>query len=235
MKLISLVVTGKKHDFQLKCTNCVNNVLSLETFKDLPTFENWYENKATYFEKESVQRINADFIKSFLAKITGAVAAAFIYGEYMPTMTVSPNKKIENLSVLLTRPQMEILYSQHKHMIIKGGLGCGKTVIAAAILKKISESLRNDEKLYYICYDSRSELLSQITKDAQTRTDANITPVHNKERRYLSKIMRDILKHEKRTQKINVLIDEYDGEDLDESEAIRLNKIFNGPLKETSF
>ena len=40
MKLISLVVTGKEHDFQSKCVNCANNVLSLETFKDLPTFEN---------------------------------------------------------------------------------------------------------------------------------------------------------------------------------------------------
>ena len=167
MRLISLVVTGKEHDFHLKCVNCVNNVLSLETFTDLPTFENWYESKATYFEKECVQSINADFIKYFLTKITGAVAATFIYGEYMPAMTVRPNKKMENLSVLLTRQQMEILYSQHKHMIIKGGFGCGKTVIAAAILKKISESLRNDEKLYYICYGSRSELLSQITKDAQ--------------------------------------------------------------------
>ena len=118
-------------------------------------------------------------------------------------------------------------------MIIKGGFGCGKTVFAAAMLKKISESLRNDEKLYYICYDSRSELLSQITKDAQKRTDANITSVHNKERRYLSEIMQDILRNEKSTQKINFLIDEYDGEDLDESEAIRLNEILNGPLKGT--
>ena len=41
MKLISLVVTEKEKDFELKCTNCTNNVLSLETFKDLPTFENW--------------------------------------------------------------------------------------------------------------------------------------------------------------------------------------------------
>ena len=151
----------------------------------------------------------------------------------MPTMTVNSNEKMKNLSVLLTRKQMEILYSQHKHMIIKGGFGCGKTVFAAAMLKKISESLRNDEKLYYICYDSRSELLSQITKDAQKRTDANITSVHNKERRYLSEIMQDILRNEKSTQKINFLIDEYDGEDLDESEAIRLNEILNGPLKGT--
>ena len=93
------------------------------------------------------------------------MAATFIYGEYMPTMTVNSAQKIENLSVLLTQQKMEILYSQHKHMVVKGGFRCGKTVIASAMLKKISESLRNDEKLYYICYDSRSELLSQITKD----------------------------------------------------------------------
>ena len=233
MKLISLVVTGKEHDFQSKCVNCANNVLSLETFKDLPTFENWYESRATYFEKEIVQSINANFIKSFLAKITGAVAATFLYGEYMPTMTVNCNEKMENLSVLLTRQQMEILYSQHKHMIIKGGFGCGKTVIAAAMLKKISESLRNDEKLYYICYDARSELLSKITKDTQEKTDANITPYHNEERRNLSEIIRDVLQQDESTKKINFVVDEYDGEDLDESEANRLNKVFNESLKQS--
>ena len=233
MKLISLVVTGKENDFQSKCVNCVNNVLSLETFKDLPTFENWYENKATYFEKESAKNINDSFIKFFFAKITGAVAATFIYGEYMPTMTENSSEKMENLSVLLTRQQMEILYSQHKHTIIKGGFGCGKTVIAAAMLKKISESLRNDEKLYYICYDWRSELLSQITKDVPKKIDTNITPYHNKERRNLSAIMRDILQQDESTEKINFVVDEYDGEDLDESEANNLNKVFNESLKQS--
>ena len=233
MKLISLVVTGKEHDFQSKCANCVNNVLSLETFKGLPTFENWYENKATYFETESVENINANFIKFFVAKITGAVAATFIYGKYMPTLTVNSYEKMENLSVLLTRQQMEILYSQHKHVIIKGGFGCGKTVIAAAMLKKISETLRNNEKLYYICYDSRSELLSQITKDVQKKTDTNIMPYHNMEQRNLSEIIGVILQQHESTKKINFVVDEYDGEDLDESEANRLNKVFNESLKQS--
>ena len=233
MKLISLVVTGKEYDFQSKCVNCVNNVLPLETFKDLPTFENWYENKATYFETESVENINANFIKFFVAKITGAVAATFIYGECMPTLTANSYEKMENLSVLLTRQQMEILYSQHKHVIIKGGFGCGKTVIAAAMLKKISESLRNNEKLYYVCYDSRNELLSQITEDVQKKTDTNITPYHNVERRNLSEIIGDILQQHESTKKKNFIVDEYDGEDLDESEAIRLNKVLNESLKQS--
>ena len=101
------------------------------------------------------------------------------------------------------------------------------------MLKSISESLKNNEKLYHICYDARSELLRQITKDVQKKTNANITPFHNKERRNFSEIMMDILEQEERTKKINFVVDEYDGENLDESEAKRLNKLLNGSLKQS--
>ena len=57
---------------------------------------------------------------------------------------------MKNVTVLLTREQMEIPYSKHKHIIIKGGFGRGKTMVAAAMLGKISDSLKNDEKLYHI-------------------------------------------------------------------------------------
>ena len=233
MKLISLVVTDKEHDFEIKCLNCINNVVSLEILKDPTMFEIWWEEKATYFEKETVENINSGFINSFLAKVSGAVAAAFIYGKYIPTMTYKSDEQIENLAVLLTREQMEIVYSQHKHIIVRGGFECGKTVIAAAMLKKISESLKKDEKLYYVCYDSRSQLLDQMTIDVQKEDVTNVTPFHNEERRKLSEIIKDILEKNKSTKKMNFVVDEYDGEDLDESEAEKLNEIFNESLKET--
>ena len=231
LKLISLIVTDNSHDFKLKCQNCINNVITLEEFKDLPTFENWWVERATHFEIESLENINPDFIKSFLAKITGTVAATFIYGDFIPTMTDKPDEQIANLAVLLTREQMEIVYSQDKHIIIRGGFGCGKTIIAGAILKKISESLKNDEKLYYICYDSRSELLDHMTKGDQKI--AKRTLLHNKEGRNLSEIIKGVLEKKESTTKVNFLVDEYDGEDLDESEAKNLNKVFNELLKET--
>ena len=230
MKLISLVVTNNCNDFQLKCQNCINNVITLEEFKDLSTFENSWEERATHFEKESLEHINPDFIKSFLAKMTGTVAATFIYGEFIPTMTDKPDELIANLAVLLTREQMEIVYSQDKHIIIRGGFGCGKTIIAGAMLKKISESLKNDERLYYICYDSRSGLLDHMTEADQK--DAKVTLFHNKEGRNLSEIIKGILEKKGRTEIVNFLVDEYDGEDLDESEAKNLNKVFNESLKE---
>ena len=232
LKLISLVVADKAHGFELKCPNCINNVLSLKEFKDLSTFEKWWEVRTMYFEKESVKNINPDFIKNFLAKVTGMVAATFIYGEYIPTLTDKSDEKMANLTVLLTREQMEIFYSQDKHIIIKGGFGCGKTVIAAAMFKKIAESLKNDEKLYYICYDRRSELLNQITEGFQTVDVANVKLFHNKEGRNLSEIIKDVLEKKETTRKINFVVDEYDGEDLDKPEVERLNKVFNEALKE---
>ena len=233
IKLISLVVTDKERDLKLQCPDCKNNVLSLEMFKDPATFENWWENKSTHFEKETVENINLDLINSFLAKITGTVASTFIYGKYVPTLTEKSDEQMENLAVLLTREQMEIVYSQHKHIIVRGGFGCGKTIIAAAMLKKISESLETDEKLYYICYDSRSELLEQVTLDAEKKRVTNVTPFHNEEGRNLSNIIKCILKKNKSTKRINFIVDEYDGEDLDEVEANRLNNFFNGSLKQS--
>ena len=232
LKFISLVVADKTHGFELKCPNCINNVLSLKEFKDLSTFEKWWQVRTKYFEKERVKNINPDFIKNFLAKVTGIVAATFIYGEYIPTMTDKSDEKMANLTVLLTREQMEIFYSQEKHIIIKGGFGCGKTVIAAAMFKKIAESLKNDEKLYYICYDRRSELLNQITEGFQTVDVANVRLFHNKEGLNLSEIIKDVLEKKETTRNINFVVDEYDGEDLDKPEVERLNKVFNKALKQ---
>ena len=232
LKLISLVVTDKAHEIKLECPDCANNVLSQENFKDLPTFEKWLKERETYFGKVSRKDITPDFIKFFSAKITGTVAATFIYGKYVPTLTDKSDEQMTNVTVLLTREQMEIVYSQDKHIIIRGGFGCGKTIVAAAMLKKVSKSLKNDEKLYYIFYDSRSELLDQITNAAQKEDVANMTPFHNEERRNLSEIIKDILERKESTRKVNFIVDEYDGEDLDESEAKRLNEIFNKSLKQ---
>ena len=112
-------------------------------------------------------------------------------------------------------------------MIIKGGFGCGKSIIAAAMLQKISESLEEGKKLYYICYDQRSELLNQVIKDRQKK----VTPFRNKDGLELSAIIECITETES-TDQINLVVDEYDGEGLDESEAERLNSVLNGPLKE---
>ena len=146
-------------------------------WKNLKTFPHSKSGgkREKHFEKVSLKNIAPDFIKKFSAKITGTVAATFIYGKHVPTLTDKSDEQMAHVTVLLTPEQMEIVYSQDKHIIIRGGFGCGKTIIAAAMLKKILENLKNNEKLYYICYDSRSELLDQMTNVAQKEGVTNMT------------------------------------------------------------
>lgn len=193
---------------------------------------NWWEGKAAHFEIGTVKEINADFVKSFSGKITGAMAATFIYGKYVSIVTENLDKRMINSKVLLTRKPMNIFYSQYKHMIIRGGFGCGKTIIALAMLKKIAESLRNDEKLYFICYNSRSELLDQMAKGAQENELINLILFQRKGKQKLSQIIKSIMEENESTRKINFVVDEYDGEDLNESEAKGLNEVFSESLKE---
>ena len=45
--------------------HCINNVLTLEEFKDFRSFENCWEERATFLEIEDLENINPDTIKCF--------------------------------------------------------------------------------------------------------------------------------------------------------------------------
>ena len=229
MKLTYLVVTDEKvNPDNLDCDLCKNHVLSE---KDFPDFDNWLEEKESYFKAGSGKMVKEAFSKDFSAKLTGVLAAACILPNYIPIFTdeQDDHEHMEHLTVLLTPAQMDVYYSEKKHMIIKGGFGCGKSIVAAAMLRKIANSLGEDEQLSYICYDPRSELLSKMVKNYQKKN--RVTPFANKDGRKLSAIIEDISKSA-RSGKINFVVDEYDGEDLDESEANKLNYIISETLKE---
>ena len=230
MKLIPFVITEKDVNPDVhNCHDCIKHVLSE---KELAEFSDWLERRENYFQFGNRNKIREDLSKSFLAKVTGVLAAASIPPNHMPMFIDDQydNEQMEHVKVLLTPAQMDIFYSEDKHMIIKGGFGCGKSIIAAAMLEKIAENLKNDEKLFHICYDARSELLNQMVKN--THESYKVTPFHNKDGLMLSAIIDQITKPG-RSEKLNLVIDEYNGEDLDKSEAEKLNKVFNESFKES--
>ena len=227
MKLIPLVVTNENvNPDDGDCHLCIKYVLSKEDIADFP---NWLEEKEDYFQTEDKERIKEEASKSFLEKVTSILAAARLHSNYIPTFIGDQHdyNQMEEVAVLLTPAQMDIFYSEDKHMIIKGGFGCGKSIIAAAMLKKIAERLKYDEKLFHVCYDARSELLNN------TQENNKVKSWPNKDRLKLSAIIDQITKSD-RSKKINLVIDEYNGEDLDTSEANKLNRFFNeSSLKES--
>ena len=226
LKLIPLLVTNEKiNPDDTDCHYCINHVLSKEELADFP---DWFGNRENYFQTEQKVRIRENASESFLAKVVGVLAAAHIDHNWIPKFIGDQDdyKQMEHVKVFLTPEQMKIFYSQDKHMIIKGGFGCGKSIIAAAMLEKIAESLKNDEKLFHICYDARSQLLNKKEKK-----NDKVESFHNKDGDMLSAIIGKIANAD-RPEKTNFVIDEYDGEDLDESEAEKLSKIFDKLLKE---
>ena len=220
VKLIPLIVSDGK--FNIDCDKCLNHVLSDKKFETFVSLR-----KTEYFQNESEGKTKKKFSKDFLAKATSLMAATYIYHDCIPKFTSKACKEMDNLAVLLTREQMKILYSQDKHITVKGGFGCGKTIVAAAILQKISESLGEHEKLFFVCYDSRSALIDHMIKDEQESEVAKVVAFHNKRGLHLSQIIQDILENDKHSEKVNFIVDEYDGEDLDESEANALNAMFS--------
>ena len=230
MKVIPLVVTDENVNADnLDCLSCMTLLLSEKEFTDIGTFDEWWASREEAFGTGYKGKINEALSKRFLAKLTGVLSAALLYPNCIPKFTEERNvhQHMEYLKVLLTQEQLDVYYSEQKHMIIRGGFGCGKSIIANAMLQKISENLKEDEKLFYVCYDPRSELLKKMVKNNQEK----ITPIENKKGRKLSEIIDDITKVEG-PGKVNIVIDEYDGEDLDESEAERLNEFFDKSFKE---
>ena len=230
MKLIPFVVINENFNpDDADCDLCLNHVLSEKEIADFP---NYLESKECYFQTGYRNKVKEDLSNIFLAKVLGVLAAASMHPNHIPMFINDQNskKEMEQVKVLLTPEQMDIFCSQNKHMIIKGGFGCGKTIIAATMLEKIVQSLKNDEKLFHICYEARSELLSKMVRN--TQENDKVSPFHNKDGLMLSAIIDQITKRD-RSKKINFVVDEYDGEDLDNSEADKLSKIFNESLKES--
>ena len=136
---------------------------------------------------------------------------------------------MEHMLVMLTPEQKDILYSGDKHLIIKGPYGCGKTIIARKKLEMLSgEPAKNgkNEIVYFVCYDPRSALYNEIG------SMPNVKVYCNKERNRLSEIITNINEVE-RNENFNLIVDEYDSEDLDKREAERLNNLFERKFQDS--
>ena len=209
IKVIPLVVTDQNvNEGNLDCLECMGHVLSEEEFKNIHNFNTWLINTHATGRKIN---INETLSKTFLAKITGVLSVALLHRDCTPMFTDEHNLHLhmEQLTVLLTPEQLDVYYSEQKHMIIKGGFGCGKSIIAAAMLQKISESLKEYEKLFYVCYDSRSELLNKMVKMEKMEKMVKmekVVPFLNKKNLKFSKIIEHITKTEGPGKKISLLM-----------------------------
>ena len=220
VKVISLLANNNTPNENLKCENCKNCIVSLETLESDELFQNWFHNHAENFSIDT-DDIDETNIIAASAKLIGCLAAA-PYFDDLPTFTKVPKEQMKHLLVILTPMQKSILYSGDKHLIIQGPYGSGKSIIAHKKLQMLSDEItgsKKNEETHFICHDSKSALLNEIGRIP------NVTTHGNRGGEKLSEIIKNILKVAN-TGNVNLLIDEYDGESLDREEAETLNDIF---------
>ena len=219
IKLINLLITDQDVDFyQWKWKFCKQQVISINSLDSLGSFQKWLDKKEYYFETDyNPANKKNNFSDNFSSKILGFLASFQFSKEHhfhstLPSLSDNPVTQMAETTILLTLEQLEIVNSPNKHVMIQGCYGSGKSLIALKKAEMTSKTLKQNELLYFISYDSSSMLTKDIVSIPKMKL------YHNESALKLSHIINGIKKkHPKRN--INLIVDEYDPEHLDKPEA----------------
>ena len=236
--LINLLVTNeKKSHFQLKCKNCISQVIPTESLTSSKSLEEWWENKeGDFVDINSYHKeVNVDFSINFPAKLLGFLASfqfqkeKGFYGDGFPSLPENPVQQMSQ-TILMTPTQTRLVYSPKKHIMIKGCYGSGKTIVASKRAQIISGLLGKEDSLYYIICDSRSMLKEEL------QLNSKINIFQNGGQKPETAIVEEILKNDSKKGKLNLIFDEFDGQNLTTTEAKKLNEqfTFNERLKDSN-
>ena len=236
IKVIPLVVTDKES----KCTHCRKYLILRQNIENISSFMAWYEQKSVEFEITPADNFEKKKTNEIFAKVVFCMGATKISGIF-PAFTTNRETLMKGALFLLTPEQLNILHSEEKHIILNGPYGSGKSIIGRTKAKMIAEQLPDNELLYYISNDLRSALLTEIERN---NPKIKVYPDKEEQKRIkLSDMIKEILKinkmesqhkkNNKSEKKLNLIIDEYDGEKLDRREADALNDIINIEYKKT--
>ena len=221
VKVICLLASNEAADKNLKCESCKKLVVPFEALESYRSFLDWISESSKEFNIKNNKKICNKKVIEVSENLIGCLAAA-PYFEKIPTFTDDVDEQMKHVLMLLTRQQKDIIYSDEKHLIIRGPYGSGKSVVALKkleiLLKELEENKIN-KVTYLICHDSKTALLTDIERTLNVKTYCH------EGGKKLSELIKDILE-ETGTENVNLFVDEYNGEDLDKEEAETLNRMF---------
>ena len=225
VKVICLLASNET-TYENECEDCKKLVVPLEALESYESFWSWMNGRSIDLDIKNTEKIDEGEVIAVSEKLIGCLAAA-PYFENIPTFTNNEGKQMEHVLMLLTCKQKDIIYSDKKHLIIRGPYGSGKSVVALTkfkiLLKELEKSKKN-EVAYFICYDSKAALLTNVERIPKAKV------YRNERGKRLSELIMDILK-ETDTENVNLFVDEYDSENLDKEEAETLNRILEKNFK----
>ena len=253
VNVIGLLIREKgKHEKLVECKFCHLFSPSYEDFESRIGFENWWISIETYegwWNLEGLERQNKLF-DDLAAEILCFMA---VQEKGLPTLTDDKSQQFKQTYFLYTRQQMDIYFSDAKHVVIQGSYGSGKSLLGLKKLELISRSLERNEKIIYINFDRRSNLHFLMEKNVReyieisSRKIKSISGIrdilnspsqliyicHNSAGENLSAILQETINLTNSTSEIaktnyHLIVEEYDGETLSNDEAAKITKLVSG-------
>ena len=256
VNVVGLLIREKEKQHQLvECSFCRLFSPSDEDFQSPITFNNWWdviENYEGWWNLEN-QGMQKKLFDELAACILGFMA---LQKKCLPSLTDNKIQQFKQTYFLFTPQQMDIYFSNDKHLVIQGSYGSGKSLLGLKKLELISKTLGRNEKILYINFDRKSDLHFSMEKNVKTYagisprkikfindiSDILVSPsqlvyvCHNKAGGNLSEIFEETVRlnmSTSNTAKINyhLVIEEYDGEALTHEEADKITNL----VKKTDF
>ena len=244
-----LILENEKQKKLVECSFCslfspsYNDFESLATFKDfwnaVENYEDWWN-----FAKGKVKN-----------KLFNDLAAEVLYfmalqRKGLPKVTDDRSQQFRETYFLFTPQQMEICFSNRKHVVIQGSYGSGKSMLGLKKLELIWKNRGPDEKIVYINFDSKSKLHFVMEKNVRDYVNVSSWKIkrisgiqnildapdrliylcRNSAGQNLSAILQDTVslkmsKPETAKTNYHLIIEEYDGETLSHDEAAKITKL----------
>ena len=224
VKIIGLVISNSElQNSQLKCKVCRMFVIPLKSFENSSTFHSWLEKLTRWFgiSQSSVHQQNSKIFALFCAKMLSLMACTKC--RYMPNFTTNVTSQMKQACLLLNPEQMEVLYSSCNFVILKGNFGTGKSILLQNKLKDLAPKLTKNQIIYYINYDRKSKAFVEVERFIENifqKSAGRIRILENNNGLQMSGIFQLITNEVGESIKsVHVFIDEYNGEDLTQSEV----------------
>ena len=249
VKVIGVLIRGEEIEEDLvECKFCYLFSLSYKDFESPTIFESWWELVETYedwwdFESQEMQ---SKLFDDLAAEILCFMA---VQEKGLPDLTGNISKQFKQTYFLYTPQQMDIHFSDAKHVVIQGSYGSGKSLLGLKKLELISNSLGRNEKIIYINFDWKSNLHFYMEKnlreyveilpkkikringirDILESPNPLIYVYHNSAGEDLSSILHETVRLNTSTSEIaetnyHLIVEEYDGETLTHDEAAKITK-----------
>ena len=247
--VVGVLIRGKeiKEDL-VECKFCNLFSPSFEDFESRAAFENWWDHVETYegwwnFESHEIQN------KLFDDLAADILCFMALQEKGLPDLTGDRSKEFKQTYFLYTPQQMNIHFSDAKHIVIQGSYGSGKSLLGLKKLELISSSLGRNEKIVYINFDPKSKLHFSMAKnlkeyvqvpskkikhingirDILESPNPLIYVCHNSAGEDLSSILQETVRLNTSASKItktnyHLIVEEYDGETLTHDEAAEITK-----------